>query len=307
MTDADAEFAFFAGDAERMGVSALPAITRETLKTAQGEISLLRFGVEEPRATFLHGAGLNAHTFDPVILGINAPIVSVDLPGHGRSQWRTDADYRPEINALAIAEVMRHITRVPQVLVGHSLGGLTALRLGAEHPNLLRHVVLLDITPGVKPDDGGSTIREFIGGQQHFESVDEIIDRAIAFNIGHDRETLRRGVTLNTRTRGDGRLEWTHHLAHLLADTTEDGETSPFAPSSTPGYSSLWADARAIAHRDIPITLIRGTSGMITDDLEREWLEYFPASTVISLEAGHNVQEHNPKKLAAVLAQIINS
>jgi pimeloyl-ACP methyl ester carboxylesterase len=169
----------------------------------------------------------------------------------------------------------------------------------------VRHLVLLDITPGVTPDDGGAAVRDFISGQQRFTSVDEIIDRAIAFNIGHDRETLRRGVTLNTRIREDGTLEWTHHLAHLLAQPSEATPGSPFTSGDNRGYESLWADALTIADRGIPITLIRGDTGMVSDELVREWHLHLPASTVHTLNAGHNVQEHNPRELAALLGSII--
>jgi pimeloyl-ACP methyl ester carboxylesterase len=301
------DFEFLATDARRMSVSSLPRVVRESLPTPQGELSALVFGSEPPVATFLHGAGLNAHTFDPVILALNVPAVSIDLPGHGRSQWRDDADYRPAQNAVALADALSGLKTPQQILVGHSLGGLSALKLVAEHPALVRHLVLLDITPGVTPDDGGSAIREFIAGQKHFETVEDIIDRAIAFNIGHDREALRRGITLNTRTRSDGMLEWTHHLAHLLTPGAEESATSPFSQSNAGGYSALWQDARVIIDHEIPITLIRGNAGMVSDELVKQWQSYLPESAVHTVEAGHNVQEHNPQELAALLRELLVS
>lgn len=265
------------------------------------------FGESPPQVTFLHGAGLNAHTFDPVILGLNMPALSIDLPGHGLSQWRDDADYRPATNAVVLAEVIAALTNQPQTLIGHSLGGLSAVRLAAEHPEQVRHLVLLDITPGVTADDGGSTIREFIAGQRRFDTIEEIIDRAIAFNIGHDREALRRGITLNTRLRDDGTFEWTHHLAHLLTSEEESLSATPLSTGNQSSYADLWADAQRITELGIPITLVRGDSGMISEALAEEWRVNVSGSQVLTLRGGHNVQEHNPQELSRLIANIVSS
>ena len=39
---------------------------------------------------FLHGGGQNAHTWDTVALALDRPLVAVDLPGHGHSDWPGD-------------------------------------------------------------------------------------------------------------------------------------------------------------------------------------------------------------------------
>ncbi|MEB4615561.1 alpha/beta fold hydrolase [Leucobacter sp. M11] len=293
------EFSFLAGDLARVGGSGpLPEAVRIGLPTPDGEVSALRFGSAAPAVTFLHGAGLNAHTFDPTVLALGLPAVSLDLPGHGRSAWREDADYRPETIAPAVREALAGLRPdgaplAPQILVGQSLGGLTAALVAQAAPELVRELVIIDITPGVTPDDGGAAITEFITGVPHFASVDEIVDRAIAFGIGHDRVALTRGVTLNTRVRPDGRIEFAHHFAHL----------SPAAAAEMPAdrLAGVWAALEAVR---APITLIRASQGMVSPEQEAQWRERLPHSRVITLEAGHNVQEHAPAALAAVLAEL---
>lgn len=289
------EFQFLEGDARRAGVATIPEVRREFVETGDGDISLLRFGVDAPKFSFLHGAGLNAHTFDPTILRLETPALTFDLPGHGRSAWRSDARYQPDALSAAVAQALRSASDTPQILVGHSLGGLTSLAVAAEHPQLIQHLVIVDITPGISPGDGGDTIREFISGQKTFESVDEIIDRAIAYEIGHDREALRRGITLNTRMRPDGTLEWTHHLAHTTGELL------------APNYAALWDKVNRIQDAGIPMTLIRGTEGMVQDVLLAEWAERASFAPVITIEAGHNIQEHNPVALADALSAIAES
>ena len=86
---------------------------------------------------FLHGGGQNAHTWDTVILGLGLPALAIDLPGHGRSAWREDGDYGPKLNAETLRPLLREWAPTPRLVVGMSLGGLTALRIAATEPALV--------------------------------------------------------------------------------------------------------------------------------------------------------------------------
>ncbi len=83
---------------------------------------------------FFHGGGQNAHTWDTVIVGLGVPALAVDLPGHGHSAWREDGDYSPQHNAAAIEPVIKALAPDAELVVGMSLGGLTAIGLGAIAP-----------------------------------------------------------------------------------------------------------------------------------------------------------------------------
>ncbi len=77
----------------------------------------------------MHGGGQNAHTWDTVALALDRPLLAIDLPGHGHSDWRADHKYFPAENAAAIAVVVRALAPDAKMVVGMSLGGLTALAL----------------------------------------------------------------------------------------------------------------------------------------------------------------------------------
>lgn len=152
------EFRFVPGDAERVGRAApLPRVERVDTEVSQGRrLSGLAFDPEQaPRIVTLHGAGLNAHSYDPTLLALDAPALSIDLPGHGRSDWRDDGDYRPDHLAVDIESALDALVpdvSQPFVLVGHSLGGLTASLVAAslqrQGKRRLSQLVIVDVTRG---------------------------------------------------------------------------------------------------------------------------------------------------------------
>lgn len=294
-----AEFRFLAGDADRVErTTPLPFVERVWSEVGDGRcVSALRFAPElPPEVVTLHGAGLNAHSFDPLLLALDVPALSIDLPGHGRSGWREDADYRPDHLALDIITVLEKLCAAPVTLLGHSLGGLTAALVAAARPELVSRLIVVDITPGISPGRDAGSVAEFISGQRDYGSVEEIVERAVQFGIGTDRSALTRGVTLNTRVRSDGRLEWTHHFAHLdqPLPAGADGDPQPYAP--------IWASLQAF---DAPVTLVRAMSGIVNDGLEAEWRDQLPDSTVIALDGPHNLHEAAPRELAGVVSRAI--
>lgn len=294
------EFRFLSGDAVRVArTTPLPDVKRVSFPLGDGRnLSALRFAPQDPpRIVALHGAGLNAHSFDPFLLALDTPALSVDLAGHGQSDWRKDADYRPDHLADDVVTVFEQAISEPVVLVGHSLGGLTAALVAAAIPQLVSRLVVVDITPGISPRRDAGGISEFITGQRVYESVDEIVDRAVRFGIGSDRAALTRGVTLNTRLRPDGLLEWTHHFAHLDAlPTGERDDPNPYAP--------IWASLQSL---EIPVTLVRAASGILDDAHVAEWREQLPLSDVIEVRGSHNLHESAPLPLAAVVTRVLGS
>jgi len=254
---------------------------------AEHGVSALVWG-EHPDAVFLHGGGLNAHTWDATLLALHIAAVALDLPGHGHSAWRDDADYRSTINARTIGPVVADILggrRVP--VVGQSLGGSTGIALAADRPDLVSALVLVDVSPGLRPGDAAQ-VRDFLAGPVDFASRDEIVERALAAGIGSDGAALARGVALNTRVRDDGRVVFRHHLAGRPQNAVD----------TTAEFASLWQPLEAL---DVPVLLVRGRTGFLSDDVVAEFRDRLPRAQVIEVDTGHNVQEQRPLELAEIL------
>jgi pimeloyl-ACP methyl ester carboxylesterase len=292
------EFSYLPAQAEALGVP-LPEVERLTLPLSDGRsLSALRFGGDVPQVTLLHGAGLNAHTWDTTSLALGLPLLAIDLAGHGDSSWRDDVDYTPRTLARDVAEALDAWTSQPQVVVGQSLGGLTGAALAASRPDLVAELVIVDITPGIDVTAGPAALREFYAGPTDFASRDELVDKAMSLGFGGSRPETERGVFLNTRVRPDGRVEWKHHFAHLAAHAlaAHDPGTAT-APSVL--HETGWDDLSGVR---TPITLVRAARGFVSETDAADFQQRVPAARVVTLDATHNVQETAPVELAGLIA-----
>ena len=289
MIDATDEFALLPDEAAEFGitVAALPHAERVRFDASDGTtLSALRWGADDPQVVFLHGGGLNAHTWDATILALGAPALAIDLPGHGHSSWNDAGDYRPETNAVSVAEAVWELAPNAEAVVGQSLGGVTAIAVAGLRPDLVRRLVLVDISPGLQIGDA-APVRDFLDGATAFDSPDEIVERAQAFGIGHSREAVERGVWHNTRQREDGKWVFRHHLTSLPAG-------APFPLE----FSALWAPLEALGH---PVLLVHGARGFLRPEVVAELPARVRQASTVAVDAGHNVQEDAPVELAAAI------
>jgi len=293
------EFSFLPAQAADLGV-ALPAVERVQLPLADGRtLSALRWGDAPPAVTLLHGAGLNAHTWDTTLLHLGLPALALDLPGHGDSSWRDDAAYVARVLAPDVIAALEAWATQPQVLVGHSLGGLTATAVTASRPDLVERLLIVDITPGIDPSGGPAQLRAFFAGPTDWASREELVDRALSFGLGGSREAATRGVFHNSRIRVDGRVEWKHHFAHLAAAAAnaDADATTPDAVRAVLA-STGWDDLAEVRR---PVTLLRGEHGFVSPADADELLRRAPGADVRVLPTGHNAQEEDPAGLAAAI------
>jgi pimeloyl-ACP methyl ester carboxylesterase len=91
-----------------------------------------RHGAGEP-VVLLHGLGLDRRTWDPIVplLAADREVIAIDLPGFGESpEWPREQPRDLESAASALGAVFAALDIGRPHVVGHSLGGLIALKLG---------------------------------------------------------------------------------------------------------------------------------------------------------------------------------
>jgi pimeloyl-ACP methyl ester carboxylesterase len=289
------EFSMFADNASEVGLAwtGPPTVRREFVEVAPGrQVSALVWGTATPEIFFLHGGGQNAHTWDTVALALDRPLVALDLPGHGHSDWPGDARVLdPRAMAEDAAVALGALAPEARLVVGMSLGGATSMALAGAHPELVRKLALIDITPGVTREKS-SDVAAFLAGPETFASFDEILERTIQFNPTRSESSLRRGVLHNSVQRDDGTWTWRHQLGRPAGSSGMHVGSVDFSP--------LWDVLEAIP---APVLLVRGSRSPVVDDAdEAEFRRRRPADRVITVgDAGHSIQGDQPLALAAIL------
>ncbi|MCU1427079.1 MAG: putative hydrolase or acyltransferase of alpha/beta superfamily [Actinomycetia bacterium] len=293
------EFELFRENADEFGIQWTnpPRVTRESVDAGNGQrVSALRWGDGEPEIVLLHGGAQNAHTWDTVALALERPLLAVDLPGHGHSDHRDDHAYWPAENAAAVEVAVRAFAPHNRLVVGMSLGGLTAIALAAGAPDIVPSLCLVDVTPGVNHEKASSIV-QFIDGPEYFESFDEILTRTITFNPTRTESSLRRGVLHNAIEAPDGRWRWRYDLPRRGSGDGDDGRVMP-------GLDALWDQISAI---NVPLTLLRGAlSPVVGDEDVAELQRRRPDARVEVVDgAGHSIQGDQPIVLANLLVELL--
>jgi len=289
------EFGLFHENAEEHGIAfpGPPVVRRQSVEVAPGRrVSALVWGVDAPELVLLHGGAQNAHTWDTVALALGRPLVAVDLPGHGHSDAAAEGSLSVRQLAADVATAVRSLAPEARAVVGMSLGGLTALALSAEAPELVRRLVLVDITPGVTPAKAAA-VTAFVDGPASFASFDDILARTIEHNPTRSVSSLRRGILHNAIEREDGTWVWRYARFR-------NGESGV-----RPDYRDLWD---AVSSLSVPLLLVRGTApGTVVDDAdEGELLRRRPDAQVARVPgAGHSVQGDQPLALAHLLDDFV--
>ena len=195
-----------------------PEVRRVGVEVAPGRtVSSLVWGSAAPELVLVHGGAQNAHTWDTVALALGRPLLAVDLPGHGHSDGGADGSLSVAGNGRDLAAVVARLAPDARGVVGMSLGGMSSIALAAYAPELVRALVLVDVTPGVN-EEKAAPITNFINGPASFDSFDELLARTIEHNPGRSESSLRRGILHNAVQREDGTWVWRYAALPLRVD-----------------------------------------------------------------------------------------
>ena len=304
------EFSMFHENAAEYGIAYAgpPTVSRETIPMGDGRnMSALKWGTSEPQLVFIHGGAQNAHTWDTVALALDLPVLCIDLPGHGHSDSAAPFDPAAQPlqqNAADVARVITALAPNATAIIGMSLGGLTTIALARDFPQLVRKMVLVDITPGVNQDKT-KQITDFVNGPATFPSFEDLLKRTIEFNPTRTVESLRRGILHNALQVEDGSWVWRYRregappLPEMKA-AVDEGDKKP-------STAVLWD---AIQHYGKPLMFVRGMrkQSVVSDEDEAELRKRASSVRVEHVqEAGHSVQGDTPLELAALIQDFIKN
>ena len=189
--------------------------------------------------------------------------------------------YQYEDHANDVAGLINSLKLPPPVLVGHSMGGMTAAVLASRKPNLLRGLILADptfLTPKVQRE-----VRDSDVADQHRKmlnmSLDEVMAEARARHPNRPSETLElfARARLQTSMRAFGVL------------------TPP-----NPDYKQL------VREIDVPTLLVYGDKGVVSSVVAAALQRLNSAFQVEQIrEAGHALHIDQPERFAAVVKSFL--
>jgi pimeloyl-ACP methyl ester carboxylesterase len=237
----------------------------------------------------LHGGGQTRHAWRRTceqLARAGWSAIAPDTRGHGDSSWAPDGAYDMDDFVADLHAVVRAIGVRP-VIVGASIGGLTALIAQGGDPSLASGLVLVDVVPRVDPQ-GSAAVTSFMrDGMKGFDSLDEAVAAVATYNPHRRTQAHPEGIRKNLRQR-NGRWYW-HWDPRVL-----DGHDR--ASTDIPGMPDKEAhnQARALAAArtvTVPVLVVRGEqSNVVTSQGVQELLDLVPGSQWIEIEgAGHMV------------------
>jgi esterase len=236
---------------------------------------------------FLHGGGINAHTWDVVCLMLRERYrcVALDQRGHGDSEWSPAIDYGVATQVHDVEGFIEKLGFVNPVLVGQSMGGLNSIAYAISHSAKMKGLVVVDVGPEIN-STGTQRIREF-SSTPELESLEAFLERAVKFNPIRDPRVLRRSLFYNLRQLPTGKWSLKHDQRRASDDSwriaAEQRERI----------------LRVVSKISCPTLIVRGgKSDVLSDDAAERFAHMLPHARWVRVEnAGHNVQGDNPSGL----------
>ncbi len=261
------------------------------------------YGAEsDPPVLMLHGGGQTRHAWGSAARAFAEAgrfAVSIDLRGHGHSDWSPDGVYDMTRFSADVHTIASSLGR-PPALVGASLGGLSSLvAVGESDGPVATSLVLVDVAPRVETE-GRIKIQGFMrAGMRGFDTLEEAGDSIAAYIPHRPRPKDLSGLKKNLRQRGDGRWYWHWDPRWLGNNEGVDGQ------GGLVHHDRMCAAARRIT---IPTMLVRGRmSDIVSDQSVAELRELVPHAEIVDVAgAGHMVAGDRNDVFNAAVIEFVN-
>ena len=197
------------------------------------------------------------------------------------------ADVNALINELAISEA---------TIIGHSMGGMNAMRIALDFPNLNLRFVLVDIAPEMS-SEGAKSIRKFVTENREFDDLQDFVASVQKYDPYRSAEHIQRTVKYNLLQRADGKFVSKRDHGQRLASTEQQRLNSD---------RFRLRDAKKMTGSTL---LIRGSnSNILTQEAAHRFCEALPNGTLVTVsDSGHNVHGQNTLGFIEALTDFLSA
>jgi esterase len=213
-------------------------------------------------------------------------VFTIDQRNHGQSPHTDDHNYN--VLTTDLEEFVQQHKLDKPVIIGHSMGGKTAMNFAVKNPGLLSKLIVVDIIPKAYPVHHDNILEGLtsidLDGLTSRTDADKQLQPFVPGN--GTRQFLLKSLT----RKEDGGFEWRINLSALEANIEAMGRGLVF-------------DGRF----DGPTLFIKGaTSSYYKPGDEALVAKYFPNTKWVTLDSGHWVQAEQPKEFADTVLNFLS-
>ena len=211
----------------------------------------------------------------------------IDQRNHGRSFHSDDFDYELLVEDLRVYIEHHELTNV--YLLGHSMGGKTAMLFAVNHPEFVKALMVADIAPKNYPPHHHEILDALNAVDFSKITLRNEVDDVLKQYINEEgvRQFLLKNVYRKTKTE----LAFRFNLESLTENNNEVGEPLP-----------------AFTEFEGPTLFLKGgNSGYISSDDEGLIAAHFPNSKIVTVKnAGHWLHAENPTDFLKEVLQFLS-
>lgn len=257
----------------------------ETCKANGINIHYLRTGGNKPPVVLLHGLMTSGACWTPLarVLEEDYDVIMPDARGHGNSS-APDHGYQYDDLAADVIGLIDTLNLPSPVILGHSMGGMTAAVVASRNPKQLKGLVLADPT--------------FLTPQHQREVYESDVASQHRQVLGRPREELLAEMRARPRRRSSEMIE-------LLTQARFQTSIRAFEVLRPPNPDYM----HLIKLLDIPSLLVTGDIGpVVSPEVAEELARVNECLGVVQIkEAGHGVPYDQPERFSAVIQTFLRS
>jgi pimeloyl-ACP methyl ester carboxylesterase len=262
------------------------------------QIKVTQLGRGQDLLILVHGFGENGYSWGELPAAITSAysVLTVDLRGHGDSQWDPNAHYSLDKFVSDLATLLDQLRIDSFCIAGHSLGASIALRIAAQRPRNVRKLVLVELRFEPTPDE----VLEFM--LEQFDAQFRVYDSPAEYNTVleaqrpvADRTALLRYARNSVRPRQAGgyEIKCDPQLRGLRSDLRDPKQ--------------FRRNADDLSRLRCPLLLIRGFgSAVLTRAAAQQIVNLVPnAQLALVHGAGHSVMLDRPQEFAQIVTRFL--